>query len=317
MSLRTFVFAAACVVPFAASVVACTDDETTTNVTPTADGGTSSPVDSGTPTPTPTSDAGPDPAAPTAKIRVAHLSPDTPAVRICVTSKSGSFSANEQPATPSLAFKQISVYLTVPAGEYKARVVAGDATNCGTALAAPFADVPLPAVSGGDVVTAAAIGKLADIGNATGLTIAVLPDLPATPDAGKVHLRFFHAAPTTNIPVFVGVANGGALAAALFANVGFGKTDATLDATKGFKPVDTSATKARLGASATATGDIVWGSDAIASSGLPDRAIRSIFAIDAMNADGPGDVDVLVVDDTAPGANGLNDTAVVLPRLAN
>ena len=145
----------------------------------------------------------------------------------------------------------------------------------------------------------------------------MLPDLPATPEAGKVHLRFFHAAPTTNIPVFVGVANGGNLAAALFSNVAFGKTDATLDGTKGFKPVDTAATKARLGASASATGATVWASDAIAAAGLPDRTIRTVIAIDAANATNAGDVDVLVVDDEAPGANGLNDSAVVLPKLAN
>lgn len=317
MSLRSFAFAAACVVPFAA-LAACSDDTTSSSsATPTSDGGSSSTMDGGT-TSEPKTDAGSDAAPmPNAMIRVAHLSPDAPAVRICVTGKSGMFSASDKPVTPSLAFKQISVYLTVPAGDYKARVVAGNATDCGTALAAPFADVALPAIAAGDVVTAAAIGKLADLGKDTGLAIAVLPDLPAEPAAGKVHLRFFHAAPTTNIPVFVGVANGANLAAALFSNVAFGKTDASLAATKGFSVVATSATNARLGAAATANGATVWASDAIASTGLPDKSIRSIFAIDAANAAAPGDIDVLVVDDTAAGKDGLNDTAVVLPKVMN
>lgn len=316
MSLRPSALAA-CLATFALAVAACSDDETTASPG-TGDAGPAATSDAGTTTdPTPTVDAGGDAGVAPARIRVAHLSPDAPAVRVCVTAKDGMFSANDTPATPSLSFKQISVYVPVPAGSYKARIVAGDATNCGTALAAPFADVPLPAVAAGDVVTAAAIGKLSAIGSATGLTVAVLPDLPATPEAGKVHLRFFHAAPTTNIPVFVGVANGGNLAAALFSNVAFGKTDATLDGTKGFKPVDTAATKARLGASASATGATVWASDAIAAAGLPDRTIRTVIAIDAANATNAGDVDVLVVDDEAPGANGLNDSAVVLPKLAN
>ena len=316
MSLRTFAFAAAaCLVPFA---VACTDDDDTSASPQTADAGPSTTDGGGTPEPTPTLDGGSDAAAAApARIRVAHLSPDAPAVRVCVTAKSGTFSASDTPATPALSFKQISTYVSVPAGEYKARIVAGDAANCGAALAAPFADVPLPAVASGQVVTAAAIGKLSALGGATGLTVAVVEDLPATPAEGKVHLRFFHAAPTTNIPVFVGVASGSSLAAALFSNVAFGKSDATLDATKGFKPVDTTATKARLGATATPTPATVWATHPHPASGLPDRAIRSIFAIDAAGAANAGDVDVLVVDDTAAGANGLNDTAVVLPRIPN
>jgi hypothetical protein len=255
------------------------------------------------------------PADTKAHLRVAHLSPDAPAVKVCVMAKSASFSAADKPATPKLSFKDISVYLEVPPGTYKARLVADTAADCATSLAG-LPDIDLPEVMAGQFATAAAIGKLADTGKATAFKVTAFFDLLATPAAGKAHLKFFHAAPTTNIPVFVGVASadGKKLAAAIFSNVAFGQSDAALSATNGYSPLAIGDTKVQLGAAGSAMGDTVWTSSAIKATGLPDQAIRSTFAIDAAGASTAGQVEVIACDDTDKGTGGLNKSCVVLPK---
>lgn len=54
--------------------------------------------------------------------------------------------------------------------------------------------------------------------------------------------------------------------------------------TNGYAEVDTATTMACLGAAATASGATVWASNAIATTGPPDRAIRTLFAIDLPGA---------------------------------
>lgn len=305
------------------AVAACDSDEEATPATVTPDAGgseTGATPDSSTPGDSggnqdSGNDAGTDAGPAKAFVRVAHLSPDAPAVKVCVTAAAASFSATDLPVTPALSFKQVSYYLEVPAGTYKARLIAGDAANCATSVAG-LPDYTLPALAGGDYATAAAIGKVAGIAadaGATAFTVKPYFDLPATPAAGNAHLRFVHAAPTTNIPVFVGAVTGANLSAAVFSNVAFGDTDAALAATKGFKPLPINDTKIVLGAAGSATGATVWSTDAIKTTGLPDQAVRTAFAIDEAGANAVGEVDVLICDDKATGT-GANTTCAVLPQ---
>ena len=246
-------------------------------------------------------------------LRVAHLSPDAPAVRVCVVPAAGAFSAAILPVTPSLTFRSVTGYLDVLPGSYKARIVAGAATTCATPLAS-LPDYTLPALPRGTFATAAAVGRVAATG-ATAFTVAPYVDLLATPATGNAHLRFIHAAPATNIPVFVGAANPPNLAAALFRAVPFKGTDPTLAPTNGYRPLPINQTRVELGASASATGALVWSSGAIETSGLAALSIQTVFAIDRGTA--VGDVDVLYCDDARAGdaTTKLNASCAILPRL--
>jgi hypothetical protein len=299
------------VVGGAIAATACSD----TDVTPISDAGptptnTISPVDAA-PSPTdaalpPPRDAAPPPpvldAGPPAKInvRIAHLVPSAGAagVQVCVTKSTATFSAADKPVTPKLNFKDVTGYLQLDAGTYKARVIASTAADCSAPVIAGLADFTLPALPPGAYATAAAVGKLDGTG-ATAFTVQPYLDLLAKPAAGNTHLRFVHAAPGTNIPVFVGAANRPNLTASLFSGVAYKGTDASLASTNGYRPIPASGTKVTLGASAADKGKLVWASDAIVSSGLPALGIRTAFAIDKGDAAAAGDVDVLVCDDEA------------------
>lgn len=109
-----------------------------------------------------------------AMVRVIHASPDAPAVDVFVDGKA---------ALTNVAFKAISDYLEVPAGEHKIAVApAGQ----GEAAAVINAN---PTVEAGKAYTIAAVGKLADI------KAQIYSDNLAAPAAGKAHVRVIHASP--------------------------------------------------------------------------------------------------------------------------
>jgi len=246
-----------------------------------------------------------------AHIRVAHLSPDAPAVKVCVTAKSATFSAADQPMTPALAYKSVSIYLDVEPGEYKTRLVGDAALDCSTPLA-NLPDVELPPIPANGYKTAAAIGKIADAGKPTAFQVTSYLDTLDTPAPGTVNLKLFHAAPTTPGPLFVGFASVDctSVETALFSNASFGKSDPT----NGYKSIATSTTKATLAASINANANLVWFSRTLSANGLPDQAIRTLFAIDAAGATAPGQIDIMMCDDTDQGTEGLNKSCVVLPK---
>lgn len=303
------------------AAAACSSSSDDNASTPTTDGGTtdssSSVGDSATPPSdaTTNTDSASDAATPQAFVRVAHLSPDAPPVKVCVTAAAASFSATDKPVAGPLSFKQVSYYLAVPPGAYKARLVAEGAADCATSLAG-LPDYTLPALAADDYATAAAIGKVSALGSdasaAVAFTVKPFFDLLATPAMAQAHLRFVHAAPGTNIPVFVGAVASGNLSAALFSGVPFGDTDTALAATKGYKPIDVAGSKIELGAAATATGAVVWSTDALKASGLAEKSVQTAFAIDKGSDAGAGAIEVLVCDDTAKGT-GANTTCAVLP----
>ena len=78
-------------------------------------------------------------AAAAALVRVAHLSPDAPAVDFCIaahgtTSFSGPVLKGAS-LTAGLSYPSVTQYLPVPAGQYDVRLVAPNAADCHTSLA--------------------------------------------------------------------------------------------------------------------------------------------------------------------------------------
>jgi len=133
----------------------------------------------------------------TGRVRVAHLSPDAPAVDFCVDPGSGwigpvmaSLSDDD-----GLAYSEVTDYLELPAATYSVRLVAPAASDCDTALGpADTTGITLPE----DVdATIAAIGFLAPEGNEPAFELTVFVDDNSDPEMGKAKLRFIHTSPDT------------------------------------------------------------------------------------------------------------------------
>lgn len=157
----------------------------------------------------------------TARVRVAHLSPDAPAVDFCI-SPSGSgewvgpmMAANGGPL--GLQYGQVTKYLDIAAAQYDVRLVAPGSATCDTGLVPDF--TTLPELTDGITATIAATGNLMH-GGAAQFTLRAFVDDP-TIVAGKSRLRFIHASPgTPNVDVGVG---GGVLFSGVFDGIGYGQ----------------------------------------------------------------------------------------------
>ena len=123
-------------------------------------------------------------AALPAKLRVAHLSPDAPAVDIWV---------NGARVLEAVPFKAISDYLDLDAGTYQIQVSPAGATE-------PIVIDATVELEIGTAYTVAATGLLADI-----QPIVLVDDLQTIPDGAKV--RFVHTSPDAPA-VDVGVSGG-------------------------------------------------------------------------------------------------------------
>lgn len=164
-----------------------------------------------------------DAGAANIRVRVAHLSPNAPAVDVCLRPASASGFAGVRPTLASngvaagLAYTQVTAYLTVPAGAYVARLVAPGSMNCDTALGG-LPDVNLPALTGGQVATVAAVGVLGAMGDTAFRVVPFIDDLTAAPATSRI--RFIHAAP--GVPaVDVGILEASNAFTAVFNNVAF------------------------------------------------------------------------------------------------
>jgi hypothetical protein len=123
-----------------------------------------------------------------AQVRVAHFSPDAPAVDIYIDGKK---------RLTGLPYQQVSDYLNLPEGSHTFAI---RATNTDpTSKAAIEVSQPL---KGGKAYTVAAIGKLASIKG------ALFEDDRTPPAAGKAKVRVIHAAP--DVPSVDVAAKGGA-----------------------------------------------------------------------------------------------------------
>lgn len=130
--------------------------------------------------------AGPARAAGDGYVRLAHLSPDTPAVDVYLKPPSGSVRV-----FPGVAYGAMSQYLRLPAGNYLVAMrKAGAAASSAPVLTTSVA------VQAGDAYTVAGVGRFADLG------LRVLTDDLSLPDAGKSKVRVIQAsvrAPVLNV----------------------------------------------------------------------------------------------------------------------
>lgn len=155
------------------------------------------------------------------QLRVAHLSPGTPAVDICVLPEAG------DPVGPvlkslgdadGLKFPEVTGYLPLPAGTYGARIVAPGAADCSKALA-DLPDIKGIVVEAGGVYTAAATGVLLEPGAGDKPFAVELYQDDLTVVADKIRVRFIHASPDTPA-VDVGLGKGD-MFTAVWTNVAF------------------------------------------------------------------------------------------------
>ena len=134
-------------------------------------------------------------------LRLAHLSPDTPAVDVYVDSVSDPAAGQ---VFPAVGYGTVSEYLPVPAGTY--------AVSMRSAGAAPDTPPVLSAtvdVGAGSARTVAGVGPFADLG------LEVLEDDLTPPPAGASRLRVVAAAasaPTLDVAVAGGPSVAGGLA---------------------------------------------------------------------------------------------------------
>lgn len=142
-----------------------------------------------------------------ATVRVAHLSPDAPAVDFCVIPQGGDPIGPVLEAVAGvpegLAFPGATPYLELPAGMYDVRILLADATDCDTGAVPDVTGINFAADT---TYTAAAIGMLTPEEGDEAFELALFED-DNTVEAGKVRVRFIHASPDTP-PVDVGLNSG-------------------------------------------------------------------------------------------------------------
>jgi hypothetical protein len=232
------------------------------------------------------------PGTPVARVRVAHLSPDTPAVDVCVYPSGGSATT---PALggAGLAYPLATAYLELMPGSYDIGVIAAGA-NC----ASPITTLTNVAVEADKAYTIAAVGmSMPDIGDAP-LTFETYVDTLTT-TAGKTTLRFVHAA--SGVPAVDVGTGSSAMFSAVWTNTAFGdvggptayvSVDPLVDATL----------------SARATGSMM---DALVLTGVsvPGDTVVTLFAIGNQD-NAPKPLEVLACFDVAPAP--LGGTCVVL-----
>jgi Domain of unknown function (DUF4397) len=244
-----------------------------------------------------------------ARVRVAHLSPDAPAVDFCLApAGTGQFTGPVLAAAGGrggLAYTKVTRYLDVPAIAYDVRLVAPASRDCARSLGGLPDVTGLPALLAGEAFTLAATGELARGG--TPFAVLAYRD-DARPKQGKAKLRFIHASPGTP-SVDVGVGSGDDFSA-VFSDVGYG---GFAHRRRGYV---TTAPLEAVELSARATGadrDVL----SIASASLPAGAIATAFAVGKLG-DAKAPLRVLLCDDS--GAPRKLETRCALvggkPRLA-
>ncbi len=233
-----------------------------------------------------------DNAGAPARVRVAHLSPDAPAVDFCLAAHGTTKFAGPVLAgaggLAGISYGKVTKYLDVDAIQYDVRLVAPGAADCTTALGGLPDITNLPELPEGASATIAATGLLSHGGAAPFELRAYIDDADVAADQAK--LRFIHASPgTPNVDVGIG---GGVAFTPVFENIPYG---ATRVHDNGYF---TTAPVAGIELSARATGttaDVI----AIKPASLPAGAIATAFAIGELgNATTP--LRVLLCNDNAP-----------------
>lgn len=133
-------------------------------------------------------------------LRLAHLSPDTPAVDVYVDSVD---TPDSGILLTSVSYGTISDYQSVPAGTYTVSMRAAGAA----ATSAPVLSTTVT-VAAGSAYTVAGVGEFASLG------LEVIPDDLALPAEGQARARVVNAASTLT-PADVSLADGDELAGGL------------------------------------------------------------------------------------------------------
>jgi hypothetical protein len=298
--------------------------------------------DSGTGDETSSGDAGADVEAeaappPVTYVRVAHLSPDAPAVDFCYAAHgttqftgpvlaglagvadAGADAASDAGAGASLAYTQVSAYVAIPPGQYDVRVVAAPATSCATGL---FADATsLPTLAANGYATIAAMGDSSVAGSDHAIGLAAFVD-DATAPAGQAALRAIHASPS--MPA-LDLGTGSIAStnfAPLFAAITYGTTgqppasDAgatdggTIDS-NGYVPIAALASATISAHTSTgATSDAVVASQDVS---VAASSVATLFIIGAKTGDATHPLKLLLCQDNAASSGLLASCSVVSP----
>jgi len=235
-------------------------------------------------------------------VRVAHLSPNAPAVDFCLKNGTGSFAGpvlKDLGITAGLPYSKVTEYLPIIPGTYTARLVAPDAADCTTSLAG-LPDYSLPSLSGGTYATVAAVGL---VGGTPAFTVKPFVDEHVTA-AGKAALRFIHASPGTPA-VDVGLESG-ATFTPVFSAVAY--PSITIGGGVDSNGYVETAPLTGVTVAARATGTTT---DALVVPGvsLPASASATVFAIGIIGST-PTPLKALVCVDNAPPTAGLSECAI-------
>jgi len=140
-----------------------------------------------------------------ANVRVAHLSPDAPAVDFCIQPEGGAWVGpvlESVGAADGLPYPNITKYLELDETTYTARLIDPKDTTCDKSLAG-LPDIPGIKVTGGEFYTLAAIGELAAAAT-NKFQVKAFVDDGVTVD-GKIKVRFVHtSADAPNVDVGLG-----------------------------------------------------------------------------------------------------------------
>jgi len=225
------------------------------------------------------------------RLRVAHLSPDAPAVDVCVNPGSGFIGPVLAKAGDAngLAYPEVTSYVAVPAATYSVRIVAPGSTNCDAGLAG-LPDVTGVAVAANSDYTAAAVGMLTPAGSDDTFAIKLMADDNTPENSAKGYLRFVHASPDAPA-VDVGLGSGSSFTA-VWTDVEFGKVGQV--AGENYVETDPIANGTVSARAAGTTADAL----VIPGVNLPAGAVATAFAIG--NLDGsPKPLKVLLCVDSA------------------
>jgi Domain of unknown function (DUF4397) len=240
-----------------------------------------------------------------ASVRVAHLSPDAPAVDFCLAAHGSTTFAGPvlkgAGAAAGLSYPDVTKYLAVDAMQYDVRLVMPGASDCSTSLAGLADFTSLPALPAGAYATIAAIGDVdradAAVNDPPFVLKAFIDD--STVAAGMGALRFVHASPGTPA-VDVGLGQGTSFTK-IFSDVSFGNigTGGGLDP-NGYvvtAPFTGQPVSARI-----AGQPVDAGADALTVPGVSLAAgeIATAFAIGGKTGAATPPLQVLLCNDSAP-----------------
>jgi hypothetical protein len=160
-------------------------------------------TDTGTP-----ADGGTEAAAPSAFVRLANWSPDSPTAGydFCVAAHGtttfegpqlAAATSSDAGAGLTLGFPTVTTYFEIDPGTYDIEIVAGNATDCTTPVGTANTSILTGGLTANNYYTIAIVGDTTVAGSDPAITTIGFQDDPA-PTAGGVNVRFLNAAPSLN-----------------------------------------------------------------------------------------------------------------------